>query len=302
MLSVIIPSRNEEFLSKTVDDIFKKARGKIEVVVILDENDQELTHRPNLIVKKKVGVPGLRSAMNQAIDIARGKYIIKTDAHCMFAEGFDLTLKADIEDNWVVIPRRYSLNPEAWSINPDRPFIDYEYFVFPWIPEIGSLKTGGKWHQRAIDRAELLIDEDMAFQGSCWFTTKKHLRNINAFSNETSTGDEFVCESEEVANKTWLSGGKVMVNKKTWYAHLHKGSRGRGYFITVNPFRRQRLFHTDYWMHNKWPKAIYKMEWLIERFMPIPGWPNDWQDPKYEQEYIKNNNLSPNGYGFGYTY
>lgn len=295
MLSVIIPSRNEEFLSKTVDDIFAKAKSEIEVVVILDETDQALTPRPNLIVKKKVGKPGLRSALNQALDLASGKYIMKTDAHCMFSEGFDKILKADLENNWVVTPRRYSLIPETWSINPRRPTVDYEYFVFPWIPEIGSLKTGGKWFQRAIDRAELLIDEDMAFQGSCWFTTRKHMTNIEGFSEKTSTGDVYVCESEELVNKTWLSGGRVMVNKKTWYAHLYKGSRGRGYFMDVKPMREQRKFHTDYWMHNKWPKAIHKMEWLIERFWPIPGWPEDWQDPKYEQAYIKNNNLAPDG-------
>ena len=172
-----------------MDDIFTKARGKIEVIVILDENDQKLTPRPNLIVKKKVGRPGLRSAMNQAIDATSGKYIMKTDAHCMFSVGFDKILKADMEDNWVVIPRRYSLIPESWSINPSRPIIDYEYFVFPWVPEIGSLKTGGKWYQRAQDRKELLIDEDMAFQASCWFTTKEHLKNIKGFSKKTSTAN-----------------------------------------------------------------------------------------------------------------
>ena len=291
MLSVIIPSRNEKYLAKTVDDIFKKSRGKIEVIVILDENDQKLTPRPNLIVQKKIGKPGLRSAMNQAIALASGKYIMKTDAHCMFGEGFDKILATGCEDNWVVIPRRYSLNPDDWKIKTDRPIIDYEYFVFPFVPEIRSVKTGGKWYQRAEDRKELMLDEDMAFQGSCWFTTKQHLKNIDGFSIETSTGDEFVCESEEMANKTWLSGGKVMVNKRTWYAHWHKGSAGRGYFITTKTMKRQRVFHNDYWMNDKWPKAIHKMEWFVERFWPIPGWPQDWKDPKYQKEYKKSNSI-----------
>ena len=39
----------------------------------------------------------------------------------------------------------------------------------------------------------------------------------------------FTHESQEIGNKAWLGGGKLMVNKKTWYAHLHKGNRGRGY-------------------------------------------------------------------------
>src|SRR3990172_1837336 len=166
MTSIIIPSRNEEFLAKTVDDIFAKATGEFEVVVILDEKNQELEPRSNLRVIKKNSKPGLRSAMNQAINATKGKYVMKTDAHCMFGEGFDEILAADCNDNWVVIPRRYSLLPEEWKINYLRPIIDYEYFVFPFVHEIHSVKTGGKWYQRAIDRTELLIDDNMAFQGS----------------------------------------------------------------------------------------------------------------------------------------
>lgn len=35
MTTVIIPSRNEEYLSKTVDDVFGKSTGDIEAVVAL---------------------------------------------------------------------------------------------------------------------------------------------------------------------------------------------------------------------------------------------------------------------------
>jgi len=289
-LSVIILSRNEEFLPQTVDDIFNKATGNFEVVVILDEKYQELKPRPGLRVIMKDGPPGLRSAINQAVDAAKGKYIMKTDAHCMFAEGFDEVLKADCEDNWVVIPRRYSLIPETWERNFSRPIIDYEYMPFPFR-KLTSVRSGGKWYERAEERKELMLDEEMAFQGSCWFTTKKHIRNIGGYAVDTATGDQFVLESEELANKTWLSGGKCMVNKNTWYAHLHKGSRGRGYFLNAKHMKRQRAFHIDFWMHDKWPKAIHKMEWLVDRFSPIPTWPEDWQDPKHEKYYLESNGL-----------
>lgn len=278
-------------MPETVDDIFNKATGSFEVVVVLDEKDQELKPRTGLRVLKKEGGPGLRSAINQAVDAAKGKYIMKTDAHCMFGEGFDKVLKADCEDNWVVIPRRYSLSAKEWKIKPDRPIIDYEYMPFPYR-KLTSVRLGGKWWERAAGREELLLDEEMAFQGSCWFTTKKHFENIGAYDMITSTGDQFVLESEELANKTWLSGGKCMVNKKTWYAHLHKGNRyGRGYFLNSKHMKQQRVFHIDYWMHDRWPKAIHKMEWLINQFKPIPTWPEDWQDPKYEESYKKENNL-----------
>jgi len=289
-LSIIIPSRNEQFLAKTVDDIFAKAKGEFEVIVVLDENDQPLVPRPNLRVLKKVGSPGMRSAITQGINAAQGKYIMKCDAHCMFAEGFDLVLGAECEDNWIVIPRRFSLEPEPWIIREGRPTIDYEYNPFPYAT-LTSVKTGGKWYQRAIDRKDILLDENMGFQGSCWFTTRKHFDSIDGFEKNTSY-DEFVLESEELANKTWLSGGKVMVNKKTWYAHLHKGNQfGRGYFLDKKHMKTMRVFYIDFWMHNRWPKRIHDIEWLINKFMPIPGYPSDWQNPKYEERWLIENGL-----------
>lgn len=285
----MVVSRNEEFMYRTVQDLHEKARGEHEIIVLLDEKDQPVPDYPEVRVIKKVGPPGLRTAINQAVEAARGKYVMKTDGHCMYDEGFDVKLAANMEDNWVVIPRRYSLIPETWEINPARPIIDYEYLVFPFVEELHSVRTGGKWYQRAIDRKELILDEEMAFQGSCWFTTKEHFQGIGAFDVNTATGDQFVLESEELANKTWLSGGKCMVNKATWYAHLHKGSRGRGYLLNTKHMKRQRAFHIDYWFNNKWPQAIRSIEWLIERFWPIPGWPEDWRDPKWQENYVKNN-------------
>lgn len=294
MLSIIIPSRNEQFLSQTVDDLFAKARGEIEVIVVLDEKEQELAPRPNLIIHKKVGPPGMKTAINQGINLAQGEFIMKTDGHCMFGEGFDTILSAECQENWIMIPRRFSLEPTNWSIRTFRPTIDYEYVVFPYNPELHTIKTGGKWHSRAAERQHILIDETMAMQGSCWFTTKKHYRNIDGLEFHPETGDDFILESEELTNKTWLSGGKCMVNKKTFYAHLHKGNQyGRGYFLNSRSMKRHRRWHIDYWMHDRWPKAIYKMEWLVNHFMPIPHWPLDWQDPKYENQWRIENGLEP---------
>ena len=71
--------------------------------------------------------------------------------------------------------------------------------TFPYR-ELTSVRLGGKWYERAEERKELLLDEEMAFQGSCWFTTKKHIKNIGGYDVITSTGDQFVLESEELAN------------------------------------------------------------------------------------------------------
>lgn len=103
--------------------------------------------------------------------------------------------------------------------------------------------------------------------------------------NENSRG---VGEGEELSFKTWLSGGKVMTNKNTWYAHLFKGRRyRRGYSLDVSMIQRDRAAHIDYWFNNRWPQQVHKLEWLVNRFMPVPSWPVDWQNPKYVTEVLR---------------
>ena len=53
--------------------------------------------------------------MNEAARIAKGKYIMKLDAHCMLDDGWDEKLKANCEYDWTVIPRMYVLDGEKWE-------------------------------------------------------------------------------------------------------------------------------------------------------------------------------------------
>src|SRR5687768_15915071 len=111
LLSVLIPSRNERFLIPTVDDIFSKAAGEIEIIVTLDgywpEGWADVVGRYDGKLKTihRGEARGMRDGINSAAAIAKGKYLMKSDAHCMFAEGFDEILKADCDEDWVVVPR-----------------------------------------------------------------------------------------------------------------------------------------------------------------------------------------------------
>src|SRR5687767_13818196 len=116
-LSVIIPSRNERFLPQTVADIYRHAVGEIQVICILDGYWPEpiIPDYPGLILLHRPESLGMRNALNSAAAIATGEYLMKCDAHCAFSEGFDQVLLADIEDNWIVIPRRDRLDAENWT-------------------------------------------------------------------------------------------------------------------------------------------------------------------------------------------
>lgn len=275
-LSVIIPARNELFLQKTVSDILDKAEGDIEVIVILDGYwpSPPLKDDDRLKIIHRGTARGMRAAINGAAAIAKGKYLMKSDAHCMFAEGFDTVLKADCEENWIVIPRRKRLDAENWCIeesSKDKVPIDYEYLSSPG--HYGA--KGNRWDERSrarFDDPRYLIDENMTFQGSCWFMTKRHFDNFLHGMSEDGYGS-FVREAQEIGLKTWLGGGKVMTNKKTWYAHLHKGSRyGRMYYIDKRKMEAGNAYCDDFWFNNRWADAKYDLAWLIEKFWPVPSW------------------------------
>jgi hypothetical protein len=83
----------------------------------------------------------------------------------------------------------------------------------------------------------------------------------------------------EVACKTWLSGGRVLVNKRTWYCHMFRTQGGDFGFPYHNPeskIQANRELSRRLFQQNQWPKAIHSFQWLIDKFSPVP----DWEDYK----------------------
>lgn len=299
-VSVIIPSRNEEFLQKTIDDLLAKAKGDIEVIVVLDGYWPQtlLKDDPRVLIFHQGTMHnsrGMRASINDGVALSKGKYIMKTDEHCMFDEGFDVKLEADCEDNWVVIPRRYRLDPDAWKIIEDgRPPIDYMFLDYPYKTkgDVTDGLHGNEWRQMYNARRDVLIDDTMSWQGSCWFMPRIWWNFLGPLDDELY--GSFTHESQEIGNKTWLAGGRLVVNKKTWYAHFHKGKKGKGYGFSIEQYKkfsqekeRGRQACIDYWINNKWPNRIHDFEWLINKFWPVPNWPENWKeqikiDAKYD--------------------
>lgn len=289
MISIIIPSRNEQFLQPTIKDLLAKAEGDIEIVVILDGYwpDPPLEDDPRVVVLHRGESKGMRNGITSAAKIASGEYLMKLDAHCIVDQGFDTKLKADMEDNWVVIPRRKRLDAENWCIQDvGKPDIDAMYLSYPSPgDDFGGAAINGKlWTQRTLDRKEVLVDDEMSFQGSCWFMKREYFFELELM-DEVNYG-RFWNEAQEIGLKCWLSGGEVKRNKKTWYAHLHKGKKyGRGYFLSKDSVN-QGAEHTKKWMKfgKAWDKQTKPLSWLIEKFMPVPTWDEEKLNKLKEEE------------------
>lgn len=283
-LSVVIPNRNSQFTTNTIQDVLKKAGCELEVIVNVDENwPLPLVEDSRVHYIHPSSPVGLRQGINDCVNMSKGKYILKTDDHCMFGDGFGrILIDNHSEDNWVQIPRRYALNAEEWRTeerNDDKYPIDYMYIDFP---RKGKAHDDGMhgvpWKERREQRKEFDIDDTPSMQGSCYFMSKNHFISRLGGLSEVGYG-QFSQEAQEIGFKTWLGGGAVKVNKKTWYAHLHKGGRyGRMYQMPGGTVEASN-WSADYWLNNKWDDRIHDFAWFIdEKFPNMPSWPIDWKE------------------------
>lgn len=289
-VSILIPAGGEQFLAKTVDDLLAKAAGDIEIIPVLDgawPNPPLPDHKQLRIIHFGVH-RGMRACLNAGAAIATGQWLMKIDAHCMVGEGYDEIMKKDCADNWVMTLRRWSLDAENWAIeNNGKPPRDYHYLSSPYwsiTSKDDYSMHGREWWQRIrerMDKPEFEVDETPSWQGSLWFMSRKHWDWLGGL-DENLYGT-FASEPQEIGNKTWLGGGAVMCSKKTFYCHLHKGSRyqhlWRMYGLVRKEIAEGHVRSALYWMNDQWSGRIHNMRWFVEEKFPgMPTWPTDQKE------------------------
>lgn len=279
MISIIIPVYYEPYLNKTIDSLLQH-EGDIEVIPVIDGCPVEEPIRNDKRVKPIVldKNSGMRKAINTGIEAAKGDYLMKIDAHCVIDTSYANLIG---EENWLVIPRRYQLKEVLWDRNASGKIHDYHYLTFPGTddPRYGySFQV-----QTLFKKNDLLIDDTMSFQGSCWFANKHYFMHRVGYLDDHHYGP-FAQEQQEIGLKYWLGGGEVKVNKSVWYAHLFKMKRHyvSAKFSTKHKrdYRhiRGNEFATRHWMDNKESGMLHPFSWLVEKFWPLPKWPENWQE------------------------
>ena len=297
LLSIIIPSRDPRYLQKTIDDLLSKAEGEVEIIVVLDGiwHDPMPKSDPRVIIVHhgtQFNNVGMRDSINRGMAISKGTHVMKIDEHCLMSQGYDLALKADCEDEDVIIPRRYRIDPDKWEIIEDgRASIDYMHIDFPFQrPNDKSCGLhGGIWKRPG--REKILIDETPSMQGSFYFMKKSYWDKLIGPLDSEKYGD-FTQEAQEISCKAWFSGGRVMVNKNVYYAHWHKGTKGKGYGFSTAQYdehgksmNKGRIYCRDYWLTTKDYK--YDWEWYMKKFPDMPGWGSDWKERIVEARKIE---------------
>lgn len=299
----MIPARNEKFLNKTIKCVLQSAAGDVEVLVLLDgaPPTKPVPKWKGVRVLKNDEAGGIGAASWKMANEAQGEFIMKLDAHCLLADGWDTALAAHCDYKDLLVPARYQLKDDGWrrGYGP----IHYLFLTYPWLqePQFGAGMHGKKWQssdglaKRAVGRQyfwperawkdKYPLDEIMAFQGSCWFMHKDRFLEIGGVDKRCILWGEAI----SIGMKVFMTGGRCLRDKSTWYAHLHKGRKhGRGYWMDKRFMQRINLWTADYWMNDKWehPLRTRYIKDFAEHFWPIPGWPDDWENPEYQENFV----------------
>ena len=306
-LSILIPANNEMFLAKTIEDILQHIEADTEIIVTLDGKWAD----PPVPQHEKVNViyvpesTGQRAATNIACRLAKGKYVAKLDAHCSFDQGFDRKMIEAFKvagDNVTMKPIMRNLHAFDWKCRrcswvkyqgptPQRceKCKDSRYIrrKMIWEPRRGTYSQAysfdaephfqyfGEYKKRPEydrDKKATGLTESMSLQGSFFMCTREKYWELN-LSDESvgSWGNQGI----EVACKTWLSGGRVLVNHNTWYAHMFRtqgGDFGFPYHQSGREVQKTKQKVWEHFFNGKFKQQIHPVSWLIEKFWPVPGW------------------------------
>lgn len=189
MISILIPSKNEPHLQRTIDDIYEHA-----------ETDLQVLHAED------TGM-GQRALTRQLAELSSGKYVMKADAHCSFSQGFDTNLLKHFKDDMIMAPRLLNLEEETWT--PHATPISSAY----------CFDTDLVFQYNVPAENTEMVNETMCLQGSAWMVTKE---NYFKWSLDDPAIGSWGHQGVELGVKAYLNGGRCVTNKDCHYAHLFR--------------------------------------------------------------------------------
>jgi len=223
-ISVIIPSYKGPYLVKTIQSVLDNFETDFEVVPVIDGYDLKVTLpddprvRPVFHEKNM----GMREAINTGVARSSGRNLMRSDEHCLFGKGFDRIILDTIEPNWIVVGRRFFLDPEKWEVMDDKPPIDFEKLIILDKPHKGVRKFSAvSWKDRNRRMRRFQIAETMAMQGSVWVMPRWWWNRVIGRLQTEGYGPLYQ-DTTEMLFKTWRAGGRLVLNKNTFYAHKHR--------------------------------------------------------------------------------
>jgi len=229
---------------------------------------------------------------------------MKVDAHCSFDQGFDrkmLEFFQEVGDNVTAVPIMNNLHAFNWKCQKcgfskyqgptpekceqckdtqsivremvwkSRRGVHSTSYCFDSVPHFQYFSEYKNRPEYKEMKEQYKYTETMSLQGSCFMMTKEKYWDLIGDETLGNWGNQGL----QVACATWLTGGRVLVNHKTWYAHMFRtqgGDFGFPYELKGREVQRTKDAVRDLFWNNKHPKQIYPVLWLLQKFWPVPNW------------------------------
>jgi len=312
-LSVLIPARNEMFLRHTVEDVLSALRADTEIIAVLDGAwpAEPIPDDPRLTLIHHSESHGQRAATNEAARYSQARFVMKLDAHCRVAEGFDVELlrsAKELGSDVTQVPAMYNLHVFDWVCKGAKcgwrgyqgptqqscpkcggAWADFVERELIWKPRKNRLTTAWRfdrdlhfqywtdWQKTTEGRRE--ISDTMSCLGACWFMSRDRFWRLGGLDERHGSWGQM---GTEIACKSWLSGGRMVTNKRTWFSHLFRtqgGDFGFPYPLSGREIEQARSYSHDLWFpagdaqrFGLWAGQSRPLQWLLDRFAPVPGW------------------------------
>lgn len=276
--------------------------------------DPPIQDHPRVTVLHYTDPIGQRAATNQGAIVSRARYMMKLDAHCAVSEGFDVELvrTGDALGPLVTqIPRMYNLHGFDWVCpvghrryqSPSGPCAHCEAHQLDyckhedctarcglptsrdmiWQPRLARVTDFARfdqtpqykfWRQytRTRRHARRSVADVMCAVGACWVMDRERYLALGGLDERHGSWGQV---GIEVACKAWLSGGRQVVNKRAWFAHLFRTQGldfGFPYAMSGQAQERARAHSRWLWLEGHWPLAVRQLSWIVEHFKPVPDW------------------------------
>ena len=264
---------------------------------------------------------GQRAAVNEAARISRARFLMKLDAHCAVDEGFDVKLiqpydSGELSMDTTTIPRMYNLHVfnrkcrACGTVHYQGPMqgecptckvLDQLEMEIVWTPRFNRVTDFARFDRRPQFQywsgykrrreARPDIADVMCHVGAGWMMPRARYWALGGMDEGHGSWGQM---GIEVSCKSWLSGGRQVVNKRTWYSHLFRTQHGFSfpYKMTEGAAERAREYSRRLWFDNTWSGQTRPLSWLIRKFHPVPEWETEVEpEPTVGAVYFTDNQL-----------
>lgn len=303
-LAVIIPARQEWLTGRTVADLLEHAVIDTEVIVCLDgwtpgPTDTPIPRDPRVTILPFASSVGQRVTVNTAARLTQARYVMKVDAHCAFPPGYDLALVEPYDAQQIgldttSVPVTVKLKAWEWVCQGCGARSDQGPTPAACVLCRGTQHAREVVWRRTTDRVDLgAFDPQMQFQywlesrarireddrfpelmclgGGCWMLPRGRFWQLGGL-DEAHGGWGQV--GVEVACKSWLSGGRQVLNQAVHYGHMFRAKADFSfpYPLHGSDVELARQYSRRFWLGDRWPLAVRPLRWIPDHFAPVPGW------------------------------